>query len=171
MAFDGTDDFLNRTGLPAWPQLTVAFVGRGGGSAKRYFAYAATSGGGSGGSVLVQQDISTQIQSAYFNAASTSRVLPTVAGATRRVVAAFDSSVGATAAQALYVNSVASGSYAASGASNGPMITAAIGAIGANATGTTAFFDGSIAEVLVYNRALSGAEIIAVDTWLKYRYR
>jgi hypothetical protein len=167
MAFDGTDDFLRRTGLPAWPQHTVAIVGRGGGSGKRYFAY----GGATGGAVLVQQDTSTLLQAGYFNAASSSKVMATIAGATRTAIAAFDTSVGATAIPEVYVNGVDQGGvYAATAASNGPISGSPIGVLGASPAGTAAFFDGSIAEAIFYNRALSGAEIAVVDAWLAARY-
>lgn len=163
MSFDGVDDFLNRSGLPAWPQLTVAFVARGGVATRRYMNY----GGGSGGEVLIQNDSSTAARAVYFNSNTTSKFWPITAGATRRITASFDSGVGAAAVPDVYLNGVdTAASYALTLASNGPMAGSRTMSVGSNAAGTSAFFDGKIGNhFLVYNAALTGAEMAVVAAW------
>ena len=165
MTFDGVDDFLTLAGLPAWPQHTIIAVAHGGTLASRIVNYS-----GTGGSVAFINDSATALRPWYLNGASTSKVRTKTAGATFRAIAVFNTAVGADAVPEFYLDGVDQGAtYSVATASNGPITGTPAFAMGAS-TGGTVPFDGSIAEVIVYNRALSGDEIEVVDEWLRARY-
>jgi len=172
MTFDGVDDFLRVANLPAWEQHTVCIVMHGGGGPGLYlrmFDY--TNVGATATTELQMQGATNSIVAEFLNTPGTTyKAFAVTAGVTRRVSAAFDTSVGATAIPRIYLDGVDTGvSYSLTTAGNGPATGPMYCTLGANVLGGGPF-NGKLAEVIVYDRVLSGAEIIAVDAWLAARF-
>lgn len=168
MSFDGADDFLNRAGLPAWPAHTL-FMWVYGGSAA--FARFAEYSSGSTYTALLNVS-STSARAVFTNTGQTYKDRAITAATTRRLAVAFDTTTGATAVPQYYIDGADTGAtYTASAASNGPIAGSITMALGSNALGTAVFTNGKIGrDVLMYNRALSGAEILTVEAWRAARY-
>jgi hypothetical protein len=79
------------------------------------------------------------------------------------LVLVFDTTTGATAIPATYLDGVDTGvGYAAALASNGPATLGPVG-VGSTSAGSSAFFDGTIRTVGVINAALTASEALFVS--------
>jgi hypothetical protein len=100
---------------------------------------------------------------------ATTRQVAIATATSYRIIATFDATTGATAARTLFVNGADTSSLVSVlAADGGPLASAAFGVFSYGSAGV-GFGAHTITDSLIYDTALSAAQIALTDAWLKRR--
>lgn len=172
MTFDGTNDALTRgTAYGNFAGRTFYAVFRIPSSTADARIYSDQTGAVASNCYLHTSN-TLGIVAAYNNPAGTvtAKAQAISVNTTYVVGAAFDFATGAAAVPRLYLNGVATGSYASTAASNGTTFASGTHGLGSGSNGVSSLFTGTIATVLDYSVTHTDAQMRQISAWLKWRF-